>query len=135
MSLVIAGHCFITFFLSILDADCPVGYIGPAGLHLNNKYPGECVGGAAGYIDRWFFTVNHIYRYPTSVEVYDSEPFDPEGVLGSMLSIFHVFLGVQAGVTLLVFPAWKSRVKRWLAWAVLTGGLATLLSLASQNDG
>ena len=52
-----------------------------------------------------------------------------------MLSIFHVFLGVQAGVTLLVFPGWKSRVRRWLAWAVLTGGIGAILCLASQNDG
>lgn len=84
MGLMVAGHCFITFFLPVLDADCPVGYIGPAGLHLNNAYPAECVGGAAGYIDRWILTVQHIYQYPTSREVYHSGPFDPEGVLGNL---------------------------------------------------
>ncbi len=40
------------------------GYLGPGGLADKGRYP-NCTGGAAGYIDRWFFGENHIYRHPT----------------------------------------------------------------------
>lgn len=52
-----------------------------------------------------------------------------------MLCTFNVFLGAQAGMTLLVFTEWKSRIKRWLGWSVLTGVVGTILCLASQNQG
>lgn len=84
MAIVVAAHCFITFYLPVLDYDCPVGYIGPGGLHLDAKYPKECIGGAAGYIDRWILTTNHIFQYPSAQETYESGPFDPEGVLGNI---------------------------------------------------
>ena len=41
------------------------GYLGPGGLHDNGSYF-NCTGGAAGYIDRKLFGVNHIYGHPTS---------------------------------------------------------------------
>lgn len=85
MAFVVLGHSFITFFLPVLDADCPVGYIGPAGLASNGKYPAECIGGAAGYIDRWMLTTKHIYNWPTARAVYQSGPYDPEGILGDLL--------------------------------------------------
>lgn len=52
-----------------------------------------------------------------------------------MLCTFQVFLGAQAGMTLLIFSGWKSRLIRWFAWSVLTGAVGALLCLASQNDG
>ena len=33
--------------------------------------------------------------------------------------MLQVFLGVQAGSTLVTFPSWRSRVVRWFCWAVL----------------
>lgn len=83
MLALVAAHCFITFFLPI-ETDCPVGYLGPAGLHLDNKYPGYCIGGAAGYIDRLILTTQHIYNWPTARQVYESGPYDPEGILGKI---------------------------------------------------
>ena len=63
-----------------------LGYLGPSGLHNNNETQGvDCVGGSAGYIDRQFFGINHIYSNPTSKAVYKSGPFDPEGLLGNDL--------------------------------------------------
>ena len=42
------------------------GYIGPGGLADNGKYMNtDCIGGAAGYIDRWLLGEDHIYGYPT----------------------------------------------------------------------
>ena len=62
-----------------------LGYLGPSGLYNNNETLGvDCVGGAAGYIDRQFFGINHIYSNPTSKAVYESGAFDPEGLLGKL---------------------------------------------------
>ena len=58
------------------------GYLGPGGLHMDNQYNSSCVGGAAGYIDRWILGINHIYSNPTPKPIYGSGPFDPEGILG-----------------------------------------------------
>ena len=62
-----------------------IGYLGPGGLHDDAKYPGKCIGGATGYVDRKVLTVSHIYQNPTAKGVYDTEPFDPEGILGKMI--------------------------------------------------
>lgn len=41
--------------------------MGTGGLADGGKYAGaSCIGGAAGYIDRWMFGENHIYGYPTA---------------------------------------------------------------------
>ena len=60
-----------------------IGYLGPGGLYDDSNDPGNCTGGATGYIDKWFFTVNHIYSNPTPKATYQTEPFDPEGILGN----------------------------------------------------
>ena len=62
-----------------------LGYLGPGGLYDNNTVLAKCTGGATGYIDRLFFTVNHIYQNPTPKHVYKTEPFDPEGILGKFM--------------------------------------------------
>jgi len=54
----------------------------------------ECIGGAAGWIDRWILTANHIYNYPTAREIYNSGPFDPEGILGKFHFVFIFLLQV-----------------------------------------
>ena len=54
---------------------------------------------------------------------------------GSLTSAFQVFLGMQAGMTLLLFGDWKSRVKRWLVWGVACGAIGALLCLASKEQG
>ena len=53
---------------------------------MDNQYNASCVGGAAGYIDRWVLGVNHIYSNPTSKSVYGSAAYDPEGILGKYFS-------------------------------------------------
>ena len=56
---------------------------------MDNQYNASCVGGAAGYIDRWILGVNHIYSNPTSKSVYGSAPYDPEGILGKC--VYNIF--------------------------------------------
>merc|ERR1712150_236840 len=61
--------------------------------------------------------------------------YDPEGLLGSLTAAFICFLGLQAGKVLITFENPKSRVVRWLAWALLTGVSGAVLCNFSQNDG
>ncbi|XP_056291678.1 heparan-alpha-glucosaminide N-acetyltransferase isoform X2 [Pseudoliparis swirei] len=74
--------------------NCPTGYLGAGGIGDDGLYP-NCTGGAAGYIDGWMFG-NNMYRYPTCQELYrTTQPFDPEGLLGTINSIVMGFLGMQ----------------------------------------
>lgn len=126
-------HILITFLVHA--PGCPVGYLGPGGMHDQGQYE-LCTGGAAGYIDRVVLGTNHIYQHPTFKKLYGSTlPYDPEGILGFLTSIFLVFLGLQAGKILLTYTEWKQRVLRWMSWAVLLGILSLALTNASQNDG
>lgn len=59
--------------------------MGPGGLHKNRSYT-ECTGGATGYIDGVILG-NHRYRKPTISAVYETGPFDPEGIVGKQGNI------------------------------------------------
>jgi len=132
-SLVVA-HEVITFEVGYGE-DCPRGYMGPGGLHDGGLYK-NCTGGAAGAVDRAVFGPNHMYSRPTAYVIYSTVvPFDPEGLLGCLTSILSVFLGVQAGKTLLAFGDWNARVRRWLAWSVVLGAAAGAFCGFSKDDG
>ncbi|XP_015606463.1 heparan-alpha-glucosaminide N-acetyltransferase [Cephus cinctus] len=121
---ILAAHCVITFHLPV--PNCPTGYLGPGGRHEDGKYF-NCTGGATGYIDKIVLGIDHIYQWPTSSTVYGSGPFDPEGILGCLTTIFQAFLGVQAGMILRYYKNWKDRVARWLLWAAICGTLGAIL--------
>jgi len=135
MSLILLVHQLIVYLVPA--PGCEAGYAGPGGLHDwtptgNNS---GCIGGITGYVDKAFFTSQHIYGNPTAKAVYSASAFDPEGILGSLISMFQVFLGYQAGYILQVYPGHKDRLLRWGFWSILTGGLGALLCGASQEDG
>ncbi|XP_064105494.1 heparan-alpha-glucosaminide N-acetyltransferase-like [Macrobrachium nipponense] len=132
---IVIAHTLITFLLPV--PGCPTGYIGPGGIDLivNGTGSPNCIGGAAGEVDRFILTSAHLYQNPTAKQVYHAGAFDPEGVLGSMTSVFQVFLGLQAGMTLQAFKSHRSRIIRWLVWAVITGIIGAGLCSASMNDG
>ena len=52
-----------------------------------------------------------------------------------MLAVFQVFLGLQAGMIVMVFTDWKSRSVRWLSWCILTGAVGALLCLGTKEEG
>lgn len=131
--ILIVMHTVITFLLQV--PDCDKGYLGPGGLHMNGEFT-NCTGGAAGYIDRLVFGVNHIHQTPTFKAIYDTKvPYDPEGILGNLTTIFIVFLGLQAGKILVCHKRHQARVIRWIIWGFLLGVIGTVLCLASKNDG
>ncbi|XP_030378987.1 heparan-alpha-glucosaminide N-acetyltransferase [Scaptodrosophila lebanonensis] len=129
---LIATYLGLTFGLPV--PGCPLGYLGPGGKHDLAAYP-NCIGGAAGYIDRQVLGNAHIYQHPTAKHVYDSSAFDPEGVFGCILSVVQVLFGVFAGVTLLIHPTWQARIKRWLICAALLGIIGGALCGFSKEHG
>lgn len=100
---------------------------------MNQKYA-SCIGGATGYIDRLILG-NHVYQKPTIYYVFEAKPFDPEGIVGCLPTIFHVMLGVQAGVTLMVIKNHYQRLLRWLVWSLALGVIGGGLCGFSKEDG
>ncbi|XP_071337481.1 heparan-alpha-glucosaminide N-acetyltransferase isoform X2 [Trachinotus anak] len=123
----------ITFIMPV--PNCPTGYLGAGGIGDNGLYP-NCTGGAAGYIDRLMFGDN-MYRYPTCKMMYHTtQPFDPEGVLGTINSIVMGFLGMQAGKIILSYKELNVHILgRFLAWAVVLGISAAILSKCTRDGG
>eukprot|EP00058_Branchiostoma_floridae_P004891 XP_002590379.1 hypothetical protein BRAFLDRAFT_76652 [Branchiostoma floridae] len=116
--LILVIHLIITFLLPV--PGCPTGYLGPGGPLLGDgvEYL-NCTGGAAGYIDRLILG-SHMYQTPTVRVFYKTKvAFDPEGILGSLTTIFNCFLGLQAGKILVYYKEHSSRIIRWGLWAVL----------------
>jgi len=135
MIVLLIIHQLITYLVTV--PGCEQGYQGPGGIHdwspeRNNS---GCIGGITGYIDKKFFTSDHIYGNPTAKGVYSASAFDPEGLFGTLTSIFQVWLGYQAGYILQVYSGHVGRVSRWIGWSLLTGVLAAILCLGTQNDG
>ncbi|XP_058506800.1 heparan-alpha-glucosaminide N-acetyltransferase isoform X2 [Solea solea] len=123
----------ITFLMPV--PNCPTGYLGAGGIGDNGLYP-NCTGGAAGYIDRVMFGDN-MYRYPTCKEMYQTtQPFDPEGILGTINSIVMGFLGMQAGKIIIFYKGRNVHILcRFLVWAVLLGISAAILSKCTRDGG
>ncbi|KAG4076235.1 hypothetical protein HA402_014784 [Bradysia odoriphaga] len=110
------------------------GYLGPGGKQDNATNP-NCIGGATGYVDEIILGSKHIYRWPTAGSVYDASAFDPEGMVGCLTTFLQVFIGLQCGVTLLVYTGWKDRVARLLIWGIVLGVIGGSLCLFSQENG
>lgn len=131
MLIIVLVHCLLTFCLKV--PNCPTGYLGPGGLHDDQKYS-KCTGGAAGYIDEVILG-KHIYQYAYITQIYKSKPFDPEGILGCLTTIFHVFLGVQAGTIIVLYKNHSQRLTRWIIWGLITGAIGAALCGFSRDDG
>lgn len=133
MSLIVVClviHTCITFFVNV--PGCGEGYLGPGGLDEGGKYL-NCTGGVAGYIDRYIFG-EHIYKAP--IKLYETtQHYDPEGLLGILTSLFIVYMGVQAGRILNIYPTVKDKVIRWLVWGAVTLILGLILCGFKENDG
>ncbi|XP_048060881.1 heparan-alpha-glucosaminide N-acetyltransferase isoform X1 [Megalobrama amblycephala] len=123
----------LTFLLPV--PNCPTGYLGAGGIGDDGLYP-NCTGGAAAYIDRRLFGDN-IFWYPTCKVLYHTtEPFDPEGVLGTINSIVMGFFGMQAGKILLFFRKMnKGILARFLIWGLILGISAAILSKCTRDEG
>uniref|UniRef100_A0A1B0BY02 Heparan-alpha-glucosaminide N-acetyltransferase catalytic domain-containing protein n=1 Tax=Glossina palpalis gambiensis TaxID=67801 RepID=A0A1B0BY02_9MUSC len=129
---LIAVYLCTIFGLNV--PQCPRGYLGPGGKHSNAEYF-NCIGGASGYIDFLILGNRHIYQNPTARYIYDSRPFDPEGVFGCLLTIVQVFFGLLAGVIILTYTTWRARSSRWLIWSAILALIGGALSGFSFENG
>lgn len=130
---LIGLHCVLTFCLPV--PGCPTGYLGPGGISQKGQFY-NCTGGAARVVDISIFGQSHIYQNPTAKRIYDTnQPYDPEGLLGTLTSAFIVILGVQCGYTLTTFHDWQPRARRWLFWSVFLSAIAGGLCGFSKNQG
>nr|KAG5698776.1 hypothetical protein BaRGS_032195 [Batillaria attramentaria] len=130
---LLALYLALTYALPV--PDCPTGYTGPGGLSEGGIHY-NCTGGAARYIDVMVLGEAHMYHYPTPMVTYQTKvSYDPEGILGTLTSIFLCFLGLQSGKILTAFQDHKGRIIRWLVWGAVTGVIAAILCKGSQYDG
>ncbi|XP_054238944.1 heparan-alpha-glucosaminide N-acetyltransferase [Indicator indicator] len=124
----------LTFLLPV--PGCPRGYLGPGGIGDFGNYP-NCTGGAAGYIDRLLLGEKHIYQHPSASVIYQTTmPYDPEGILGTINSIFMAFLGLQAGKILLFYrDQHKQILCRFVIWSIVMGMISAILTKCSKEEG
>jgi len=122
----------VTFALSV--PGCGAGYLGPGGIGDYGDYT-NCTGGAAGYIDKIALGLNHIYHGPTCKYPYNCGPYDPEGILGCLTSIFLCWLGVQTGRVILVHKRHLTRITRLTVLGIVWGLIGLILCEARQNGG
>ncbi|XP_062520887.1 heparan-alpha-glucosaminide N-acetyltransferase-like [Corticium candelabrum] len=132
---LVLGYVLITYLVH--KSDCPDQYLGPGGkLGDGGKYMNaNCTGGAAGYIDELVFSHDHIYQTPTCKKMYETGPYDPEGMLGTLTSIFLSFLGVHAGRIFLLYRDKHQRMIRWTVNGIVFGISGAGLCCFQQNGG
>lgn len=131
-AILVAAHSVITFVVH--DPECPMGYLGPGGLH-DDWVAKNCSGGAAAYIDRLVLGESHLFQHSDARRVYGGVATDPEGLLGCLTSAVQALLGVQAGATVLLQRSHKARISRWLAWALVFALAGALLAGFSREHG
>lgn len=129
---IVLVHLTIIFGFKV--PNCARGYLGPGGIHDYMQHQ-NCTGGATGFIDRSVIGESHMYQRAKIRSVYDALVFDPEGVFGCLLTVVQVFLGVQCGTTLLVYPTCRDRLRRWIFWGLGLAAFTGFLTLFSVNDG
>ena len=103
-------------------AQCPVGYMGPGGRDQHSRFA-NCTGGITGHLDRLLLGHDHVYARPTCAKLFAStQPFEPEGLLGSVNAVVLACLGAQAA------RIWHSSsnnssllIARWLKWSLACG--------------
>lgn len=66
------------------------------------------------YYFQQFISKYKLYKYKRECVICFSFP-------GCLTAILQVFLGVHAGVILMLYKDWRGRVVRWLLWATLYG--------------
>eukprot|EP00118_Oscarella_pearsei_P026707 m.310317 g.310317 ORF g.310317 m.310317 type:complete len:615 (+) comp50868_c0_seq1:21-1865(+) len=122
----------LTFGLPV--PNCKSGYLGPGGNGDHGDYE-NCTGGAAGFIDRWVLSKNHVFSHPTCKDLYETGSYDPEGILGTLNSIVLAFLGMHAGRIFLTHREDWPRLRRLVIAGLICGAIGTGLAGGQKNGG
>ena len=130
--LVNTAWFLITFLLEV--PGCPKGYFGPGGIEYNSTFF-NCTGGAAGYIDKIVLGSSHLYKTSTPMKIYKNGNYDPEGLLGTLTSIFLTYIGCQAGRALIFYKSHLDQLIIWLVWIIICLALFFGLTQGDMSDG
>ncbi|XKL69226.1 hypothetical protein PGB90_006995 [Kerria lacca] len=114
--LIICFHCWLTFYLPV--PGCPSGYLKAGGIQEDGMYR-NCTGGATGYIDKVIIGEKMLFQNAPVRNVYHTLQFDPENILGSLTSIFQTFLGLQAGLVLILLKKPSHRIYHFTCFGVI----------------
>ena len=80
------SNLLVTFLVKY-SSHCPISYKGPGGLQIDQKKPNidlyGCTGGINYYLDKWVLGEKHIFDNPSPNPIYETGPYDPEGLFGS----------------------------------------------------
>lgn len=132
MFAILAIHLGTVFGIKLNG--CDRGYVGPGGIHEYMKNQ-MCTGGLVQYIDEKILTENHMFQWSDVRRVYDATlRFDPEGIYASLTAIFHAFLGLQCGMTLMVFSGHKQRIVRWILWGCALAIVTAILTFCRLEN-
>ncbi|OMO81815.1 hypothetical protein CCACVL1_12204 [Corchorus capsularis] len=101
---------------------------------------------AVGYVDRQVWGVNHLYAYPVwqrlkactasapgsgpfreNAPVWCRGPFEPEGLLSTILAILSGTIGIHYGHVLIHFKGHSERLKQWVSMALVLLIVAIIL--------
>ena len=150
LAIIMSVIYFLVTFVWNYDSSgiCPRGYLGPGGLSENASYI-NCVGGAAGKLDKLILGEDHI-----SKEFFGSSLYDPiitttkimmnnsinncniinrqnirlfniqqesEGILGFTTSIVLTLIGLQVGKIITTYRQTGQRLFRWIMWIIILG--------------
>lgn len=93
---LIALNQLVTFLLSV--PGCPTGYLGPGGNSEHGRFA-NCTGGAHLYVDTQLFGRSHLFQNPSCQPLYQTGPYDPEGLLNWLMVAATSYLGFLAAAS------------------------------------
>jgi heparan-alpha-glucosaminide N-acetyltransferase len=132
VSIILLIWFLVVYLLPV--PNCPTGYLGAGGLENRGKYK-NCTGGATSYIDNLLLGKDHLYIYPTSIIVYKTENYEPEGILGTLTSIVLVYFGVIIGRVILFYKEKSTQLIHFTVWFLITFVLFACLTQFDVEDG
>lgn len=83
----LAPLIWLLFTFCVPVPGCPTGYLGPGGWADQGEHF-NCTGGSHRAVDAALFGEGHFYDEPTSLVVYNSLTYDPEGFVGAFNGTF-----------------------------------------------
>lgn len=93
---LITLNLLATFLLPV--PGCPTGYLGPGGTSEQGRFA-NCTGGAHLYVDTQLFGRNHLFQSPSCQPLYQTGPYDPEGLINWLMVAATSYLGFLAAAS------------------------------------
>lgn len=129
---LIALNLLVTFLLPV--PGCPTGYLGPGGNSEHGRFA-NCTGGAHLYVDLQLFGRSHLFQNPSCQPLYQTGPYDPEGLLNWLMVAATAYLGFLTAASVFSVPHPGGASDRAHLQRLLTLRWGSALMLASVFSG